>query len=78
MTNPLGPGAAIVSSDGEYEWFRTIASADVPRVLELLGGRLDEGVLDVLERDYVGDGSYELERLLSESDVPSTLQIWSS
>jgi len=73
----LGPGTAIVSSDGEYEWFRTIDSADVTRVLELLGGRLDEGVLDVLERDYVGDGSYELERLLRESDVPSTLQIWS-
>ncbi len=34
----LGPGTSMVSSDGEYEWFRTVAAVDVPRVVELLGG----------------------------------------
>ena len=31
----LGPGTEIVSTDGEYEWFQTIAAADVPRVVEI-------------------------------------------
>ena len=29
----LGPGTSIVSDDGEYEWFETIAAADVPRLI---------------------------------------------
>ncbi len=37
----LGPGTAPFSDDGEYEWFRTIPAAEVPRLVELLGG--DEG-----------------------------------
>ena len=27
----LGPGTRMVSEDGEYEWFTTIAAADLPR-----------------------------------------------
>jgi hypothetical protein len=65
----LGPATAPVSPDGEYEWFETIAAADVPRVVELLGGRPGDDVLDVLERGFTGDRSYELEARLRESDI---------
>ncbi len=73
----LGPGTGPVSSDGEYEWFETIAAADVPRVVELLGGEPGEDVLDVLERDFTGQRSYELERRLRDGDVPVELHTWS-
>ena len=66
----LGPATAPVSPDGEYVWFKTIAAADVPRVVALLGGRTGEDVLDVLERDFTGPGSYELERRLRQSTIP--------
>jgi len=72
----LGPGTAIVSDDGEYEWFETIDAADVPRLVVLLGGQLGEDVLDVLERDYTGTGSYELEKRLRESDIRVERSIW--
>ena len=58
-----------MSPDGEYEWFQTIAAADVPRVVELLGGRPGEDVLDVLERGFTGARSHELEALLRASDI---------
>ena len=73
----LGPGTAVVSDDGEYEWFETIAAADVPRVVELLGGSAGEDVLDVLERAWTGAQSYELERRLRESSIPVQLFTWS-
>ncbi|MGH2720634.1 MAG: hypothetical protein ACRDJO_03395 [Actinomycetota bacterium] len=66
----LGPATAPVSPDGEYEWFKTIAAADVPRVVALLGGRPGEDVLDLLERDFTGAGSYELERRLRQGTIP--------
>jgi hypothetical protein len=68
----LGPGTAMVSPDGEYEWFRTIQAEDVPRLVELLGGDDGSEVLDLLESRYSGPGSYELERLIRESDIPTT------
>lgn len=73
----LGPGTAPVSSDGEYEWFQTIAAADVPRAVELLGGNPDDNVLDLLSRDWTGARSYELERLLGESGIPIRRATWS-
>lgn len=66
----LGPGTAPVSPDGEYEWFKTIAPVDVPRLVRLLGGGAGDDVLELLERDFSGPGSYELERRLRESDIP--------
>ena len=73
----LGPGTGISSSDGEYEWFMTIKRADVPRLVAILGGRPNENVLDVLERDWTGTRSYEFERLLRESGIPVALSTWS-
>ena len=72
----LGPGTAIVSDDGEYEWFESIDAVHVPRLVVLLGGQLGEDVLDVLERDYTGVGSYELEKRLRESDIPVKRHVW--
>lgn len=66
----LGPGTAPISPDGEYEWFKTIAAVDVPRLVSLLGGTQGEDVLDLLERSFSGAGSYELETRLRESDIP--------
>ncbi len=72
----LGPGTAIVSDDGEYEWFETIDADHLPRLVVLLGGQLGEHILDVLERAYTGVGSYELEKRLRESDIPVTRRVW--
>jgi hypothetical protein len=65
----LGPSTAIISSDGEYEWFRTIAAEDVPRLAAVLGAAPGEGILDLLERKYRGADAHELERLLSDSGI---------
>ena len=73
----LGPGTAIVSDDGEYEWFETIAAGDVPRLVVLLDGEPGTDVLDLLERHWTGLRSYELERRLRESDVPVERTVWS-
>src|SRR5262245_27832019 len=71
----LGPGTAIASEDGEYEWYRTYEAAEVPRIIALLDGQPGDDLLDLVER-YAGDRSYELEQLLRESGIPSQLQVW--
>ena len=73
----LGPSTAIVSSDGEYEWFETIAAADVPRVVALLGGQAGDDVLDLLERDFTVTNSYDLEARLRTSGIPIDVHTWS-
>ena len=74
----LGPATSPVSSDGEYEWHRTIPASEVPRLLALLGGEPGDGILDVLADYYTGRSSYELERIISESDLRSEFSSWSS
>jgi hypothetical protein len=66
----LGPGTAIVSTDGEYEWFQTIRATDVPRVRALLGEPAGVNILDALEKRWSGRKSGDLERRLRESDLP--------
>ena len=73
----LGPGTAPVSEDGEYEWFRTIAAADLPRLAALLGAYSGESILAVLSRKYTDRRSYGLERILRDSDIPQRLRVWS-
>lgn len=70
----LGPVTRPVSPDGEYEYFMTIAAADVPRVVELLGGAPGENVLRLLAGCWSGSASHELERILRESDIPIELR----
>lgn len=65
----LGPATAIVSDDGEYEWFQRIPSRDVPRLVVMLGGNPGDNVLDVLEQNWTGGRAGELERLLRQSDL---------
>ena len=65
----LGPATGSVSSDGEYEWFKTIRAADIPNLVIALDGNLTENVLDILESRYTGDGSYELEKRIRDSGV---------
>jgi hypothetical protein len=69
----LGPGTAVVSDDGEYEWFKTFAPQHVPRLVELLGGADGTDILDLLAERYTGAGSYELERILRDSKIPFQL-----
>ncbi len=71
----LGPRTKIVSPDGEYEWFQTVQAADVPKLLELLGGAPETDVLDFLATHWSGNRSYELERLLRESDIEVSLHV---
>lgn len=72
----LGPGTAMVSSDGEYEWFMTVAAGDVHRLVALLGGQPGDDVLELLERDWTGSRSYDFERVLRESGIPVKLFTW--
>jgi hypothetical protein len=72
----LGPGTAIVSADGEYEWFMTVVPDDVDRLVGLLGGQPGDDVLVLLERDWTGSRSYDFERLLRESGIPVNLFTW--
>ena len=58
-----------VSPDGEYEWFETIQSEDLSKVVTLLGGEAQDDVLTLLKDRYTGDGSYELEKALRNSTI---------
>ena len=69
----LGPVTRSVSSDGEYEYFMTIAAADVPRLVELLGGGPGEDILGLLRRKWTCEKSYELEDLLRKSGIRTAL-----
>lgn len=66
----LGPGTALVSADGEYEWFSTVRPVHLPRLVELLGGEAGTDLLDLLSERYTGAGAAELERILRESGIP--------
>lgn len=72
----LGPATAMVSSDGEYEYFKTIAAADLPALLATLGAEPGADVLEELEAHWTGPGSYEFERLLRDSGIPVQLFTW--
>ncbi len=72
----LGPVTQSVSSDGEYEYFKIVAPGDIPRLIELLGGKPGEDILELMRRDWSGDKSYDLERILRECDIPVVLSVW--
>jgi hypothetical protein len=73
----LGPATAIVSTDGEYEWGRTIQRENLPDLIALLDGSPEDHILDLLERNWTGKRAGELERRLSESAIPSNVWTWS-
>ena len=73
----MGPKTAIVSADGEYEWFQTIKKSELPKLIGLLGGKSDDDILDVLEENWTGPRVAELEAQLRESDIEVDRFVWS-
>ena len=67
----------MVSPDGEYEYFYTIAVEDVPALVVALGGQPGTDVIDFLTQHYRGDASYQLEREIRSSGVEYDFSSWS-
>jgi hypothetical protein len=69
----FGPITRMMSPDGEYESFYTIAAEDVPALVVALGGQPGTNVTDLLTQHYRGDDFYQLEReiVLAESNTAS-------
>jgi len=65
----LGPVTKTISSDGEYEYFYTVAAEDVPALVLALGGQPGTDIIDLLAQRYCGDASYQLEREIDSSGV---------
>jgi hypothetical protein len=72
----LGQGTETVSSDGEYEYFKTIAAADLRGLLDLLGATMGSDVLDVLGAKWTGTASYDLEERIRQSDLCVNVFTW--
>jgi hypothetical protein len=72
----LGRGTEMVSSDGEYEYFKTIAAVDLPALLDLLGAPMGSDVMDVLGARWAGAASYDLEARIRRSDLRVNLSTW--
>ena len=72
----LGDGTEMVSSDGEYEYFKTIAAADVPDLLALLDAPRGSDVLDILGAKWTGAASYDLEERICLSDLRVDFSTW--
>jgi fermentation-respiration switch protein FrsA (DUF1100 family) len=72
----LGHGTEMVSSDGEYEYFKTIAAHDLPALLDLLDAPTGSDVLDFLGATWTGASSYDLEERIRLSDLRVNLSTW--
>lgn len=73
----LGPVTRSISADGEYEYFKMIARDDIPRLVELLGGKPGQDILELLARHWAGERSYRLEDILREGPIEVELATWS-
>jgi hypothetical protein len=73
----LGPVTRAVSSDGEYEYFKMVPKEAIPRLIELLGGKPKDDILDLLGKSWTGEKSYELEEILREGPIEVELATWS-
>src|SRR3954447_2877519 len=65
----LGPVTAMVSSDGEYEYWYVVAAADIPALLTRLGSPADAHVLSVLRTSWRDERSSELETII-RAEIP--------
>ncbi|OBF41674.1 hypothetical protein A5724_04905 [Mycobacterium sp. ACS1612] len=65
----FGPVTRMISSDGEYEYFYTIAAENVPALVIALGGEPGTDIIDLLAQRYRGDASYQLEREIRSSGI---------
>jgi hypothetical protein len=73
----LGPGTALISDDGEYEWRQTFPPDSVAALGAALGGKRDEDILDLLARRYRNERSYDLERIMRETRDTIPREFWS-
>jgi hypothetical protein len=72
----LGPGVAIWGEGfTEYEWDWTVAPADVPRVVEVLGGTDDDDPLELLARWSRESGGRDPGQHLKSAGI--ALEFWS-
>ncbi len=53
-----------------------VAKEDIPRLIELLGGKPEDDILDLLERNWTGEKSYDLEEILREGPIEVELATW--
>ena len=74
----FGLTSASVGAASEVEWHETIAATDVPKVVEILGGRPDDDVLQLLEQNWSGEASYDLEVKLHTSGLEIERESWSA
>jgi hypothetical protein len=66
----FGPITAVMTDDGEYEYCQKFANADLPRVIQALGGQLGCDVLELLARAWSGERAHDLERCIREAGIP--------
>lgn len=62
----LGRGTAMVSSDGEYEYWITVKAENISQLRALLHASADADVLQVLADQWAGERSHDLERLIRD------------
>lgn len=62
----LGPGTAMISSDGEYEYAYSIASGDIAPVLTTLGAEPTSDPLTYLKANWSGQAAFDLTRRLHQ------------
>lgn len=70
----IGEGVEAVFGKGltEYEWVVDVAEADLPRLVEALGGRPGEHIINVIRRTYVDDPDHA-ETVIRDHDIPRKL-----
>ena len=65
----FGPMTAVVSGDGEYEYFWNVSAEGLPALCEGLGAPADGDLLAFLVEQFSGPASHELESLVSGSGL---------
>jgi hypothetical protein len=71
----FGPKIRVVTNRDSYEYEQTIKAEDVPKLCELLGGRPDEHILEVLARDWCGVRADYFGAVLDESGIDVALYV---
>ena len=65
----LGPGTAIVSSDGEYEWGYVVDRSHLPALVSALEGVEGQDLLILIRDKWTGARAGEFEKRVRESGI---------